>query len=173
VIATCAIASGCGGSSGESGAADVTFERPDGSALTFPDTTSAWCGPFDDENPDVEAVHVLVGERSEEPTEALWTLVAVRADVEADATTTLPHGFVFTEPRGAVLFALDDAEHRQNELSSADEDSAGSIRVELSGCDPGGTVRLTFEDVTLASELHGAPAVFVDGTASFEIGAPP
>jgi hypothetical protein len=165
-------ASGCGG--GEVGAAGgVEFTREDGSSASFPESVRAWCGPFDEDSPDVEAVHILAGERPEsEPADPFWMLLAARADV-AREPTTLPNDFVFTEPRGAALFALDDAEHDNNELSSATEESSGTIDVELSGCEPGDTVLVTFDGVTLGSEYSDLPTMAVEGSVEAEIGTAP
>jgi hypothetical protein len=174
VVVAAAAASGCGARGSVAETVDVEFVREDGSAASFPENVRAWCGPFDEDNPDVEAVHVFAGEPPQgEPAEPFWTVSAVRADVEREPTTTLPSDFVYTEPRGAVLFVLDDAEHGNNELSSTTEESAGTILVELSGCQPGDTVRLAFDDVTLGSELHDLPTMSVAGTAVVEIGSPP
>lgn len=165
-------ASGCGGSAGGE-AGDLEFTREDGTTAQFPESVRAWCAPFDEDNPDVEAVHVLAGELPQsEPPEAYWWVLAARSDVEL-GPTTLPNDFVHTEPRGAVLFVLDDAEHRKNEMSSATEESAGTIGVELDGCEAGDTVRVTFEDVTLGSEYSDLPTMSVAGTTEAEIGSPP
>jgi hypothetical protein len=174
VVVAAAAASGCGGGDGgHEGTVDVEFVRQDGSAASFPETVRAWCAAFDEDSPDIEAVHVFAGERPQsEPAEPFWALLGVRADVEREPTT-LPNDFDETEPRGAALFVLDDAEHRNNELSSATEESSGTIDVELGGCDPGDTVRVTFEDVTLGSELHDLPTMSVDGTAVVELRSPP
>jgi hypothetical protein len=167
-----AAASGCGGGAGGE-AGDLEFKREDGTTAQFPESVRAWCGPFDEDNPDVEAVHVLAGEIPQsEPAEPFWIVDAVRTDVEAEPTT-LPNDFVYTEPSGAVLFVLDDAEHRNNQLSSATEESSGTIGVELGGCEIGDTVRMTFEDVTLGSESSDLPTMSVEGTAEAEIGTPP
>jgi hypothetical protein len=161
------VAAGCGGNAQQSVEAEVI--RADGSLVTFPQDVRAWCGPYDDENRDVEGVHVLAGElpRDETPA-AFWMIRAVRADVERDPVTILPNDFVYTDPEGADVFGL-DAERRNNELSSATEESKGTIRVELDGCDPGDTVRVTFEDVVLGSEYHDLPTVSVAGSVVAEI----
>jgi hypothetical protein len=168
-----AAASGCGGASGSGEAGGLEFTREDSTTAQLPESVRAWCAPFDDDNPDVEAVHVLAGELPQsEPAEPFWMLDAVRADVEAEPTT-LPNDFVYTEPSGAVLFVLDDAEHSNNQLSSATEEAAGTIRVELSGCESGDTVRVELEDVTLGSESSDLPTMSVAGTAEAEIGSAP
>ena len=96
----------------------------------------------------------------------------VRADVERDPVTTLPSNFVYTEPRGTALFAL-DSDDRENELSSASERSGGAIRVEPDGCDQGDTVRVDFEDVLLGSEYHDLPSLSIEGWSLAEIGEAP
>ncbi len=169
-------ATACGGGSGggEGQGVDVEFTREDGSDASFPAAVHAWCGPFDESNPEVEAVHVLAGELPvDEAPASFWVPTAVRADVERTPQTTLPNGFVYTEPEGASLFVLDDAEHRSNELSSAAEESSGTIDVELAGCEPGDIVRLTFDEIGLGSEAHDNPTMSVEGTVEATIDAPP
>jgi L-ascorbate metabolism protein UlaG (beta-lactamase superfamily) len=99
---------------------------------------------------------------------SLWELTAVRADVERDPVTTLPNGFVFTEPRRTTLFAY-DTKPKRNELSSAEEESSGTIRVELADCDVGDPVRLTFDHVVLGSELHDLGSLSFDGEVAVVI----
>jgi hypothetical protein len=132
-----------------------------------------WCGPYDDENRDTDAVHILAGKvpRDESPP-TYWIVSAVRADVERNPVTTLPNSFVYTKPRGAAFFAL-DAEDRENELSSADEESRGTMRIELEGCEPGDTVRVKFEDVVLGSEYADLPPLSVAGSLVAEISDAP
>ena len=175
-----AFAGGCGGGNeGDSGepraSLSVQFTRADGSVAHFPEAVRAWCGAFDEDNRDVEGVHVLAGEfpPGGEDAEPFWIVRAVRADVERDDETQLPNDYVYTEPRGADLFALDDAAHAHNELSSASERSAGTIRVQLSGCERGDTVELSFDDVTLGSEYGDQPSLSVDGRVVASVGDPP
>lgn len=149
----------------------VEFTRANGSVPKFPTTLRAWCGPFDDDNEDVEAVHVFAGELPrDESSGSYWIVDAVRADIERD--TTLPNDFVYTEPEGASLFAF-DVEDRENELSSATEESSGTIRVESEGCEPGDSVTVEFDDVVLGSEYSDLPTMSVSGSAEAEIGEPP
>jgi hypothetical protein len=158
------LAAACGGERTEPrSSVDVTVTRADGSAAEFPNRVRAWCGPFDEDNADTEAVHVTAGKRS--LNHPFWELSAVRADVEREPATTLPNSFVFTEPRGTTLFAYDN-KPRGNELSSAEEESSGTIRVEPAGCDPGDTVHVTFDRVKLGSELHDLGGLSFDGEVS-------
>jgi hypothetical protein len=169
-VAAAAAAGGCGGDGTQT--VDVDFTRADGSLATFPQTVRAWCGPYDEDNSDTDAVHILAAELPYESPAAYWIVSAVRADIERKPVTTFPDSFVFSEPRGAGLFAL-DADDRGNELSSADEESEGTMRVELEGCEPGDTVRVTFDDVVLGSEYHDLPPISVAGAAVAEIGDAP
>ena len=41
---------------------DVDFTRADSSLVTFPLTVRAWRGPYDGENRNTEAVHIMAGE---------------------------------------------------------------------------------------------------------------
>jgi hypothetical protein len=161
-----ALAAGCGDDAGRQ-SVDVEFTRTDGSPATFPRTLRAYCAPFDENNSHRHAVHVLAGElpRAESPP-AYWILRAVQADVERDPVTKLPNDFVYTEARGASFFALDET---GNELSSSDEESQGTIRVELAGCEPGDVVRVTFDGVVLGSEYSNLPSISVDGSVVAEI----
>lgn len=172
-----ALASGCGDETDGGGAESntVRFTREDGSVAPFPATVRAWCGPFDEDNEDVEAIHLLAGAfpSVEDVVDPFWALSAVRADLDRQRETALPNDFVYTEPRGASLFAVDDGEHQHNELSSASERSAGTIRIQLSGCEPGDAVEVTFDDVTLGSEFGDGPAVSAGGTVVARVGDPP
>jgi hypothetical protein len=157
---------------GGGGSGDLTFTRGDGSAAQFPAALRAWCGPFDEDNEDVEAVHVLAGEPPADASpDSFWILDTVRADVGGSGTT-LPHTFNYTKPRGLLFFALDADDH-ENELSSAEEESSGTIRVESAGCEPGDSVRVTFDEVVVGSEYHDLQPISVAGTVVAEIGEPP
>ena len=91
-------------------------------------------------------------------------VTAVRADVEREPVTTLPNDFVYTEPEGAGMFAL-DVETRKTS-SPRRRRRWRAIRIELGSCDPGDTVRVEFEDVVLASEYHDLPSVSVGAPSS-------
>ena len=171
LLATIAVAAGCGGErSVAKPSIDLTVTRADGTTVTLPRNVHAWCGPFDEDNAGVDAVRLMAGKRGAH--ERFWELAAVRADVERDPVTRLPNSFVFTEPRGASLFAFDNVP-RGNELSSAEEESSGTIRVELDGCERGDEVRLTFDNVVLGSELHDLGSLSFDGKVVAAISEPP
>ena len=165
---------GCGGEGGDADgqSVDVMFTRTDGSQARFPDTVRAWCGPYDEDNRDIEAVNVMAGEVPRDDSDAYWIVTAVRADIERDPVTTFPNSFVFSEPRGAGLFAY-DVDDRGNELSSADEESKGTMRIELEGCEPGDQVRVKVDGVVLGSEYSDLPTISVEGAVTAEIGDAP
>lgn len=170
-MVTIGLTAGCGGERPVAkSSVDLTITRADGTTVGLPPDMRAWCGSFDEDNAGVNAVRVMAGKRGGH--EPFWELAAVRADVERDPVTRLPNSFVFTEPRGASLFAFDN-EPRGNELSSAEEESSGAIRVELEGCKRGDEVRLRFDDVVLGSELHDLGSLSFDGTVVAAISEPP
>ncbi len=176
-LALAAATAACGGSEeptaepSAQGSDGLRFTRDDGSDLQLPAGVRAWCGAFDEDNPEVEAV-LLLGAEIGEPAASFWVVHAVRADVARQPATTLPNEFVYTEPRGASLFVL-DAGRNGNELSSSEEESSGVIRVELEGCDPGNEVRVELDDVVLGSEFSDGPPVRAHGSVVAEIGDEP
>jgi hypothetical protein len=171
LLATIGLTAGCGGDpSVTKPSVDLTITRADGTTVAVPPNVRAWCGPYDEDNAGVEALRVMAGNRGEQ--KPFWELAAVRADVERDPVTRLPNSFVFTEPRQTSLFAVDNVP-RGNELSSAEEESSGAIRVELDGCERGDEVRLTFDKVVLASELHDLGSLSFDGEVVVPISEAP
>lgn len=65
-----------------------------------------------------------------------WMLSAVRADRGAGATVTFPNDFISDKPAGALLLINDG----DNELSTAEPESSGSITFQEVSCERGGTV---------------------------------
>jgi hypothetical protein len=167
------VLAGCSGGGGGGSRNDVAFTRADGSSAQFPAEVRAWCGEFDEDNVDVEGVHLLAadGARGESPG-PYWIVDAVRADIEGDPSTSLPNSFTYTEPRDTALFVF-DKQDRGNELSSADEESSGTITVDAEGCDAGESVTVEFDDIELGSEYHDLPPLSVSGKVVAEIGEPP
>jgi hypothetical protein len=132
----------------------IAFTRPDGSAVTYPSRVRVWCGPWE---PDVRvrAIHVQVGV----PGKLYWRLSAVPRDVTRRPVVRLPHSFVFDEPTGAQLFAVDG----ENELSSAEEEATGSITFRKARC--GRHLRIRFRiRATLGSEFFDGAPLQVRGT---------
>jgi len=133
----------------------LTFTRPDGTRLAFSERFRIRCGPWE-RDVSVRAIHVFAGSRR---SGSFWFLSAVLADVTRPTTVKLPNSFVFNEPRGALLFAVDRGE---NELSSAEEEASGRIVVERAGCRP--KPHVTFRvAATLGSEFFEGEPVSVRG----------
>jgi hypothetical protein len=107
----------------------------------------------------VPSIHVRVGRRTRSGDQALWELHAVVADVKRHPVVRLPNSFVFDEPRGAQLFAVDGA----NELNSDTEESAGRIRFDRVRC--GRRMRIAFSARgRVGSEFSDGEALRVRGT---------
>jgi hypothetical protein len=105
---------------------EISFARPDGSPVAFPQTVRVWCGRWER---DVRGrtLHVRVGALRRAP---FWHLRALVADVRRDPVVELPNTFVFDDPEGADLFAVDG----DNELSSSVEEARGQIVVDRVRC---------------------------------------
>jgi hypothetical protein len=96
----------------------VTVTRADGSAVPLAQRLRVWCGPWERDVPQ-RSLHIRAGARGS----AFWQLDAVVADVRRHPIVRFPHSFVFDEPSGAQLFAVDG----ENEASSATDEAAGRI----------------------------------------------
>jgi hypothetical protein len=136
---------------------DVTFTRADGSAVTFRQTVHVWCGRWE---PGVRGwtLHVRVGALRKPPS---WQLRALVADVRRDPVVELPNAFVFDEPEGADLFAVDGG----NELSSSAEESSGRIVVDRVRCGRRLAVRFRVR-ATLGSEFFDGEPLAMRGSFS-------
>lgn len=84
---------------------------------------------------------------------------AVRRDVQIGQAIEFPNDFVWNKPHGAQLFAFD----APIEVSSAEEESSGSIVFSRLSCQLGGVVEFTVQAV-LGSELFDGKFVQVSGT---------
>jgi hypothetical protein len=132
----------------------LVFTRPDGTEVAYPSRVRVWCGPWEQDVP-VRAIHVQVGVRGE----PYWRMSAVVADVNRRRVVELPHSFVFDQPTGALLFAVDGT----NELSSAEEEAAGRIVFRRARCGRRLSVRFRVA-ATLGSEFSDGQPVRVRGT---------
>jgi hypothetical protein len=172
------LASGCGsgdGSAGEEGHS-LQVTREDGSEVKLPDEVHAWCGP----GPFApQAEH----ERAPTPPKpkVLWVVGGQLPEAQAEEAGTF---WMFFWPTKALegspkvelrdgetqaLFVYDSVE--ENELSSAQERTKGTIDVEEWGCEKGDSVRISV-DVTLEGELLDAPTATVEGEIETSIGDP-
>lgn len=132
----------------------LTFTRPDGTEVAYPSRVRVWCGPWEPDVP-VRAIHVQVGVRGE----PYWRMSAVVADVNRERVVELPHSFVWDQPTGALLFAVDGT----NELSSAEEEAAGRIVFRRARCGRRLSVRFRVT-ATLGSEFSDGQPLRVRGT---------
>ena len=134
----------------------LTFTRADGSRVPFGPQIDVWCGRWEADVP-TRSIHVRVGDGS--PTG--WLVSAVVADVRRRPVVRFPHSFVFDQPEGARVFAVDGS----NEVNSDTEESRGRIRFGRVRC--GRTVRISFTiDGRLGSELGDLKPIAVRGSFS-------
>jgi hypothetical protein len=146
----------------------LVFSGADGRAIQFPQESQlrVWCGPFDGDTAPAPALHIAqAGPREEDPA---WMLDAVLADVKPGLPLTFPNSFPFNSPQGARLFAHDG----NNEASTAEEGSSGSLTFHQVSCDVGGTVELTL-DAVLGSEVGDGAPITAKGTFRGVVGAGP
>jgi hypothetical protein len=132
----------------------VVLERMDGSPAQVAQNLRVWCGRWE---PDVlrRTLHIRAGARSG----PFWQLDAVVADVRRDPVVRFPHAFVFDDPTGAQLFAVE----RENELSSSEEEASGRITFGTVRCGRRLAVRFRV-DAVLGSEFFGAETVTMRGS---------
>jgi hypothetical protein len=164
IMALALVTAACGGNDGSSGGGGdgIEVERADGSKIEFSGRMRAWCrdGSLWILNGD------LPGEGDETP-ETYW-IVSVRAqNGDAKRRVTVGPDSDVAEDGGMFVY---DAE-RENELSSAEEDSSGTLEFDDVGCERGARVGVDV-DVTLDSEFHDAPSATARGSAEAEIGDP-
>lgn len=168
LIAALALASlaGCGEGSSETDTTSpandgLTMTREDGSTVSFDDLEVS-CGPSVFTGSGEEAI--VIGQQeppTSKPTEPVLTIEGILEDVEkGPATTKMANSYIDSDPEGAALFIYDPVE--ENELSSTDESSVGTITFEDVSCDPAGAT-VTVEG-TVAPEIETKPSVEVSGT---------
>jgi hypothetical protein len=132
----------------------ITVTRADGSAVPFAQNLRVWCGPWERDVPR-RSLHVRAGSRAT----PFWQLDAVVADVRRDPIVRFPRSFVFDEPTGAQLFAVDG----ENEASSATDEASGRISFGKVRCGRRLAVRLRVRAV-LGSEFFGGEALTMRGS---------
>jgi hypothetical protein len=142
---------------------DLVFERADGTRLTFPAAVFVWCGPWEDGEVPVLAVHVFVG-----GTGSGWQVRGVRSDITVGQANAFPNNYIWNDPQNVDLFILDPP----NELSTQADDSSGGLTFTELNCEAGKTVAFTI-DAVVGSELADLPAVRVTGSFRGPVGAAP
>jgi hypothetical protein len=164
LLAAAVVALACSCSSDEDGgdrpeASGLVVRREDGSRLEFPAGVDAWC-----EDGEIRVVGGRLPREDEEKPPAFWFVSARVEEAESKGA--------FELPAGRLLFVYDPTLGRDgNDLSSAEEDSSGSVVFEEVSCDRGETIRVAI-DVMLASEYGGAPGVDANGEVEAIIGDP-
>ena len=143
---------------------NLVFTRQDGSRADLGNRFNVWCDAW--EPGEVAAPTVWVLARGEG--ESGWILKGVRADVGGGQPVTFPLDFPFDQPRGAQFFVNDG----ENELSSSEPESSGSLTFQEVSCERGGTVRFTV-DAVLGSEFGNGPSMRVAGSFQGTVGPRP
>jgi len=135
-------------------ASSVTLTRADGTGVPLANSVRVWCGRWERDVPQ-RTLHVRFG-AARGP---FWQLSAVVADVRRRPVVRFPHSFVFDEPTGAQLFAVDG----DNEVSSSEEEASGRISFDRVRCGRRLAVRLRVRAV-LGSELFGGESLTMRGS---------
>jgi hypothetical protein len=97
-----------------------------------------------------------------------WRLWAVVADVTIGQPLTFPNEYIWDQPKDVLIFLGDPP----NELSTQEEESAGSITFQQLQCSSGSEVRFSI-DAVLGSEFGDGEPVSVKGNFRGVIGQPP
>ena len=132
----------------------VAVTRADGSAVQFAQNLRVWCGRWERDVPR-RTLHIRAGARGGPS----WQLDAVVADVRRRPVVRFPHSFVWNEPTGAQLFAVDG----DNELSSSEEEANGRISFGRVRCGRRLAVRFRV-NAMLGSEFFGGEALTMHGS---------
>lgn len=166
ILAGALVIGACGDNpaGGTDARSSLVFTREDGTLAEVGQRYFVWCGEWEPGEVATPAVHVS----NMTLAEAGWMLRAVRADVGGGATITFPNDFIFDQPEGALLFIND----RDNELSTAEPESSGSITFQEVSCERGGTVRFSV-DAVVGSEFGDGPTMRVTGSFRGTVGDRP
>lgn len=165
-------AAACDDVTGSGGDVDsnLVFTREDGTRLRFDDEDiSVWCGDWEEGEVPVRTVWILGGNLGSGDG-SFFQIRAVTADVNRNQPLSFPNSYNWNDPDGADVFIYDAED--DNDLSTQESDSRGSITFQELSCERGGEVRFTI-DADVGSELGGAPSVEVTGSFSGRVGSRP
>jgi hypothetical protein len=137
----------------------LEVRRKDGSTIEFAGPLRAWCA-----DGTVEMIYGRFPGESEASPPSYWLLGGEVETFRRNPRLELPEG------KGGFLYVY-DAE-TDNELSSGEEGSSGSVEFDEVACERGETVRVTVE-ATLGSELEGRRSAEAVGDIEAVIGEPP
>jgi hypothetical protein len=132
----------------------IAVTRADGSAVHPAQNVRVWCGPWERDVPR-RTLHIRAGARGG----PFWQLDAVVADIRRQPVVHFPHSFVWDEPTGAQLFAVDG----DDEASSSEEEASGRITFRRVRCGRRLAVRFRVRAV-LGSEFSDGAALTLRGS---------
>jgi hypothetical protein len=158
-VVALALAAGCAGADASSDANALEVIRGDDSRVEFTGGTRAWCE---------DGILSVLGGRfpkdDEERPPAFWYISANEDELSAEEPIDLP--------AERLLFVYDPEVGRDgNDLSSAEEESTGSVTFREWTCEQGEQVRIDVK-ATLASEYHNLPSVDANGEVEAVVGDP-
>ncbi len=139
---------------------NLTFTRQDGSQLIMVTDYVICCGIWDPGYDDRYSLFIAFFDSVQ--VNSRWMLNIVPEEITFDS----PFVFPGTSNLGTYMFVLDASS--DNELSSYESESSGTITINVLDCGPPLQIDLTI-DATLASEFWDAPPVTVSGTFSATI----
>ncbi len=132
----------------------IVFTRPDSSKITMGTEYAICCGIWEAGFIDKNTLKIFFFDPSSQ--KSFWKLFLIVDEIQAGETYSFP-----TDVSSPLkMFAFDTSD--QNELSSDDDASTGTVTVEVMACGPPLEVRVTI-DAVLGSEFHLGPPVAVSG----------
>jgi hypothetical protein len=137
----------------------LTFTRADGSALVIARHTRVSCRTFRHPTP-THVISVVGGPASRRSRASRWEIEVAPREVSRSPLLKFPSTVGFGDLGSPHVFVYDRT--TRNELSSSEEEAAGSMTVRQAACS-GSSIRLSFTiDATLDSEI-GLPKLRVRG----------
>ena len=137
----------------------LVMTRPDGSTYAFPDVTVSCEPPQGDEDfaSGPQRIWATSPRRIQDdrPVVPLFYFQGIVDKIAGDRTFTFPtDGSMDSDEEPMILFMADsEGKGRANEVSSAEAEAAGTVRVLQASCDPVPVLRLAV-DMTLGSEVE-------------------
>jgi len=157
VVALVLIVAGCqlAGSAAAGTGSNLSFDRQDGSRISFPGAVRAWC--------DRDALHVVTLGRIRE---SRWQLGLARKTMHPGQVID----FTWSRTHGVELFVFDAK--TTNEASESAEGSRGHVVLRRTSCSVGGTFEVAVSAV-IASEFSDGTRIRVRGVLGGRIGTRP
>jgi hypothetical protein len=134
---------------------NLTFTRPDSSEILMGSEYAICCGIWEAEFIDKNTLKILFFDTSHQ--RSGWKLFLIVDEIQVGETYSFP-----TDTNSPLkMFVIDASD--QNELSSDDDASTGTVTVELMECGPPVRIQVAV-DVVLGSAFHLGPPVSVSGS---------